>query len=481
MQLNKIEKKFFSDILNLELGVPVRATLKVYDDEFPVMVIPQLTQNDYFELRYFGTPPHIPRDEHGSLSWENGGIFGVHPTLEKAWREQDTVNLEIKERPQAVAPFKNMPALNICANVLIVEQNHRGRLAIHENQVLVKKSPVKQAEFCLVDFPAFKRTGHILGEVFQGGPAEFEGFQNDLRSIQNRFTDELVEITITKPIRTTLRAGDEWEITLTEEADRTRNHVTHSALITKTNDEEFEVDELRNLLVGLNQFFAFVSCAYRHPTAVIAKNSQDEPVWGQIGKFSLMPKSTNWFNNDSSITATVYLESLFPKFWAKWREKPGELTAAIESYVNSKAMQQSGVPKEALAASFAGLEMLANLVLPNPDPCDDVANVHKALDRNNIPHRKFKESETPITKQLARVLGANNTGPDLINSVRNYVAHPLERNSDTIKQKYLDHLDENYSPYFYLHDLCQFYLEYLFLIGFCNYQPQHFRVLAERR
>ena len=48
-------------------------------------------------------------------------------------------------------------------------------------------------------------------------------------------------------------------------------------------------------------------------------------------------------------------------------------------------MFQAGLPKEAIAASYSGLDVLANLILTNPDPNDSVANVCKALDCYDIP------------------------------------------------------------------------------------------------
>ena len=53
MNLNSIEQKFFADVLQVELDTPLTATLKVGDDEFPVMVIPQFSQDKYFEFSLF--------------------------------------------------------------------------------------------------------------------------------------------------------------------------------------------------------------------------------------------------------------------------------------------------------------------------------------------------------------------------------------------------------------------------------------------
>ena len=178
--------------------------------------------------------------------------------------------------------------------------------------------------------------------------------------------------------------------------------------------------------------------------------------------------------------ANVYLEDLFPRFWSKWKEQRDEVTTVIEYYVNSKAMQQAGLPKDAVATSYAGLDLLASLVLEEPDKDDSVANVSKALKCFDIPNRVLKKSEIPITTQLSHDLSVGKSGPHLIYSVRNYVVHPLDRDKDAIKKLHLEHLDENYSPYLYLHDLSQFYLEYLFLVGLCHYIPQDYRPLIER-
>ena len=480
MKLNKVEQRFFAEILQAELDAPVKANLKVSEDEFNVVVIPQVSQHGYFEFLYFGTPAFIPESKDGTVTWGNGHIAGVHPILEDAWNNQDVVGLELAKRPRPFAPFPPIVGPKINARVLAVDYGHKGRLAIDNNQIQIETSTLKQIEFSLVDFSNFKKIKDIFELLSKEEVAKREAIRKNMESIQGQFSDP-VEIRVINPTQILLHAGKEWKITLTEDTEQTRNHISHSGLITKINGEEFENGRANDLLAGLNQFFTFVSCAYRHPTSIIGEDSNGKAVWGQIGKFEFMPRSTNWFDNDSSAPATVYLESLFPKFWDKWQKHSEEITAIIESLVNSKAMQQAGLPKEAVLASFAGLEMLANLVLQNPVPNDDVANVHKALECYQIPHRKLNQPDTPITTQLARKLGVNMTGPDLINSVRNYVAHPLERNTDTIKQRYLKHLDESHSPYFYLVDLCQFYLEYLLLIGLCNYQPQHFRSLAERR
>ena len=480
-QLNQLEHKFFSSVLCARLEVPLKADLEVNEDIFPMTIIPHFSQDGHFELRYFGAPPYQPQaDSKGVMTWNDGEMFGIHPELEKAWKNGDVLNLKLPERPSPVVLLHNVPDLNVDVRVLLADANHQGRLVIHENHILTKDTTIRRAEFSLVDFPkiAYTSTPWVQNLIAK---KEFDAFQNDLQSALDRADDDNLSIHTKYRNETCLSTGDGWEIILVEDEKKTRNCDSYTGTLKRQDGEEFDPAQLRNILEGLTLFFSFVSCAYRFPTSVIAYGTGDTIVWGQIGRIDLMPRSTNWFDNDSCASANVYLESLFPKFWERWQKYPEELYSVIESHINSKVMRQAGVPKEGIAASYAGLDVLANLVLKDPDPKDSVANVHKALDFYNIPHLILKESETPITTQLAADLGVSKTGPQLICSVRNYVTHPLDRDTDAIKQRHLEHLDDSYSPYFHLHDLCQFYLEYLFLIGLCDWKPQHFRVLNERR
>ena len=475
MELNRIERRFFTDILQTDLDAPVTANIRVNNDVFPVTVIPIVSQDGHFEIRYFGTPAHIPESTDGTLTWSDGHIVGVHPAMENAWDNQEEVILEFADRPRPVAPFQTINGPNVVAKVLTVDPRHRGRLTIHKNQIKREESTLKKVLFSLVDFSDFKRI-----ENFPEIMLRHANVQESLNTIRREFPDA-TDVKIVRPSQVTLHAGKEWVITITEDEEQTRGQIFHTGHISKSNEEEFEFGEMDDLLTGLTTFFAFVSCAYRHPTAVIGEDPQGKAVWGQIGRFDFMPRSTNWFDNGSCAPATVYLESLFPKFWEQWQRHPEKLYSVIESHINSKVMRQAGLPKEAVATSYSGLDVLANLILTDPDPNDSVANVCKALDCYDIPHRRLRKSETPITTQLATRLGVGKSGPHVIYSVRNYVVHPLDPATDAIKQLHLEYLDDSYSPYFYLHDLCQFYLEYLLLIGLCGWQPQHFRILTERR
>ena len=63
MKLNDFEGKFFQRFIDTELDVPVQATLKYKDDAFSVILVPVITEDGYFELKYYSAPPYDPETE----------------------------------------------------------------------------------------------------------------------------------------------------------------------------------------------------------------------------------------------------------------------------------------------------------------------------------------------------------------------------------------------------------------------------------
>lgn len=479
IQFNELEQKFFSSVLCAEPEVPIRGLLEVNNTEFPLTIIPSISQDDYFELRYFGAPSFQPEiDSRGRQTWKDYEMFGVHPTLEEAWKNRDILNLRLTERPNPFVLLHNVPDQTVKVRVLLADLNHRGSLAIHENHITVQDSAIRRAEFSLVDFPEIvSGTTQWLRNLVE--KKEFDAFQNDLKSAIERVDDENFSIHTKYQNKTHLLTDDGWKISLAKDEDQTRGCNSYTGIIMRQDEDEFDRPQLRNVLEGLTKFFSFATCAYRHPTAVIAYGSKDTTVWGQIGRFDLMPRSDTWLRNASEVALNDILEFLFPRFWAKWEANKNEFSAAIEYYVNSRAMQRSGFPQNAVATTYAGLDLIAHLVLPNPKRTDSVDNISKSLDNHGIPHQDLHQSRTPIIFQAAQDLNAQQSGVKLLNKVRNYVAHPMDFGNNVIKQDPLQHLDNDYHPYFYIHDLGQFYLEYLLLKEMCGYTPSDYRPLYD--
>ncbi len=224
-----------------------------------------------------------------------------------------------------------------------------------------------------------------------------------------------------------------------------------------------------------------IYAAQRH-TAVVGYGADNSPVWGQVGKFEESRRvSTNWFCNSQFVQDGTALEALFSGFWRQWFQSRDELTVAIESYVHSNVMCQAGIPADAVAKSYAGLEILASLHSGKTIAGRAAKKIDRQLEEHDIPYRLLYKSQNPITYSLAeRIMDKNsNSGAYLLNEVRNYIAHPLDTKSDArIKRTLRRHLDMDMAQYFDLHDLSQFYLEYL-LLGLCEYQVREYRNLRE--
>ena len=464
--------------MKAELDVPVNAVLRFDDDEFPLTIIPQVSADGYFELRYFGAPAYKPELEGGQQSWSSSEILGVHPQLRRLWIDGSTVHLTFEDRPAPIAIQADLSGPDMEAKVILADSHHRGILSIKNNQIVVRESTLRNAKFSLVDFPRIRHPAKQswLGQLFSEG--EYESFQNRIKVVSELLPENKAIVQVIPQESTVLKTDAGWTITLTKDDEDTRGSISYSGLITR-DEREFSAKELSHLLEGLTYFLSFTACAYRHPTAVIGYNSEDLAAWGQIGKFILMPPSTNWFSNNSMVSASVYLECLFPRFWSAWEKHQNEVRRIIECYINSKVVQQAGLPKEAIAASYAGLDMLAHLLLSNSSRESSTQVVEKALAKHKVPDPCLDSSRTPVTTSLATELGLSQSGIPLLNSIRNYVMHPLQKNSHAFKSQHAELLDNTYSEYFYVHDLSQYFLEYLFLHGLCNYTPEHHRLLTE--
>ena len=450
MELNELEAKFFEQLLNAELGIPVHAQLEYGDDTFEVILVPELNEDGQFILKYYNAPQYEPETQFneagvGTKSFTDDQAFGRHPSLKRAWL--DSRPIAVRMRPSQL-PFKPELSQVLKANVLYAGLHHRGCLGLEANRVALQKSPLQRVEFSLVGFPDF---------VLPNRP-------------------------FLSTIGLTLESKNGWIVKLTRDEQRIRDMVGHTGLIERTGSQAFEGDDLSAVLDVLKYFFAFVAGGYCHPTAILGYTLQNRPVWGEIGQFSTASHSfLNWFNNSNIVSEGTALEDLFPMFWTKWKKNKNEIVAVLECYAHSNAMRQAGVPKDAVAKSYAGLEILASLVRKETIPYDPSKKVHEVLSCYKVPNLCLDQSKTPVMAKLCVALDEPALrGAYLLGNVRNYVAHPLDRNGQAkVKQKYLNHLDVDSAKYFYLHDLSQFYLEYA-LLRFLGFEVgDHHRQLLE--
>ena len=216
-------------------------------------------------------------------------------------------------------------------------------------------SSLKRAEFSIVEFPEFVSPNRSWESVAGIGTAEREV----LRSLASRLGDDAKISIRSSAHHVVLDNGNGWNIKLTRDEQQTRDMIGHTGLIEREEGGEFGTDELGELMEGLKYFFAFATGIYCYPTVVIGYDLQSRPVWGEVGRFaSDRHHLPNWFNNSSSVRMGIALEELFPRFWSKWSRHKAAMIAVIECYVHSNAMHTTGVQKDAVAKSYAGLEIL---------------------------------------------------------------------------------------------------------------------------
>ena len=361
----------------------------------------------------------------------------------------------------------------IPATIFYADVGYSGALKLDKNQVVLLDSPLKVTEFCIAGFPDF--TIDPLGSLF--GIATLKSDPKH-ESILKEIEAAGLTVNSQNP-KVVLDSEEGWKITVVKESTKIRNSIEHYVTIVREKDKEYEVDELAHVLTVFDYFLAFCSGAFHFPSAVIGTDKERNPVWGQIGPFRTPePSESNWFDHRKAPQQSIDLQELFPKFWRQFNASPHEITAIIECYVENIEMGNRGLIRDAVAKSFTGLSILAEQILKkhNQSPGTFAAeNISNALDCfPDILYHILDKTQFPKSTQVAQNIAKGRKppsrvkGPYLLNDVRNYVTHPLENNTSSIKEQFKNYVDSDLSHYVFLQDLSQFYLEYLFL-GYCDF------------
>ena len=365
--------------------------------------------------------------------------------------------------------------------MLYADVGFRGELVLNNNQVVLRRSSLRKAEFNISGFCDFVTPETSLGSIRGISEADHERLQ----SIADKLEDG-ARRTVHPPHRrvvlnTSDGTGDGWKITLTKDEHDTAGATRHTGIVEKSNGSGFEIGELRDILEGLRYFFAFTMVKYCFPSVIVGYDANRRETWGEVGQFRIeQQRPLNWFQQKGELPAGVVLEQCFPKFWRKWLTNRNELIAVIDCYVSSQAMEQSGILRDSVAKSCAGLEVLAGLVLGKTIRGNASSEIAKVLRCYKIPYRCLDSSQNPVTHKLCSDLNvSDNSGAQLIVNIRNYIVHPLDINP-VIKPGHLQYIDGDVVHYIHLQDLCQFYLEYT-LLGFCGHKVTSHRKLLEDR
>ncbi len=481
MKLNKLETTIFQQVLNAELDVPVHATLTYEEKVFEIIVVPTIDDEGYFKLNYFNAPEYRPEptaQEGGTshLTFSTDEAFGLHPMLEDAWRKRAPVTLKMKPSMSPVL-FLRRPIPSIEARVLFADLHHRGSLVLYNNQAILSNSPLKNAQFSISGFTDFQTPEKQWSSI--------SGIDESDRVTLQRVDEELREEGASLSIRPAqhhivLDTGDGWQITLSREGTLDEEAITHSGIIERVDGTEFSVDELDQVMEGLRYFLAFTKATYCFPSVVIGYDCNGKIAFGEVGKFETARQNpTNWFHHSAEGRWGSTLEDFFPRFWRKWKAHTDELTEVIDCYVTSLAMSRAGILRDSVVKSCAGLEIIAGLLRKVAIRNQPFEGIGDELERYGILNRRLSETGNPVTFRLASELGIEDkSGVKLLFEVRNYIAHPLKKNTTAIKRNFRRLVDSDMFQYADLHDLSQFYLEHL-VLAFCGQKLRTYRGLLE--
>ena len=477
MRLNRLESRFFHDIIGAELDVPVHASLEHQGTSLEMIVIPKIDTQGYLKFEYFNATafhpdPQVGPDGKSFTRFTMREYAGTHPLLEDAWQKRAAVKVELKSSRPTMPPRAN-PILD--ARVLYANHGNRGALVLNTRLARLRSSRLQKAQFSISGFADFRTPDKQWSSI--------KGVVSDETQPLQTTADKLgdgAQLTLS-PVshNIILDTGDGWRITLTKDEHSEDDAVNHTGVVEKRDGADFGADELGDVLEGLRYFVAFTMLQYCFPSVIIGYDAMGRVAYGEPGEFGVRRhKPLNWFHHDRDERSGTTLELFFPRFWRRWQSNKDELTAVIDAYVSSQAMRRAGILRDSVAKSCGGLEIIAGLVLGKTIYGSAEQDFDQVLRCYKIPHRHLDAAINPVTQKLCSDLNISNNGACLLVNVRNYVAHPLDKKNTVIKPDHLRHLDGDPSHYVHLHDLSQFYLEHV-LLRFCGFAVAHERQLLE--
>ena len=447
-QLHDLERKFFTDLMVATLDVPTHATVSSKQGDVDVIVVPTILSDGEFVFRYYDAPTKKPEVTEYGLSMDFTEM--EHPTL----RQGKSVTLQLKTEPSFPFPTlfaQEQPPLSV---IVHSSSMNTGLLLLDKGVVESEDFGVhlSKAEFFVSNLPAMAIPLYPLEE---------------------------------QPI--VLTSG-QWKIALN--GSRTpSSRGGFVGTVEQYDGNSFPYDKLLDLLDVFSYFLSFVKSSTCAPSAVLGYDLHDKQkiVWGKITSFASEQPRVNWFKHESGIHSTDFFLRLFPRFSRMWyRNKETHLM--VQRYVKSHEIGRIGSWGASFITCFAALEALADLVLVGNGrskrsvrKLDSQKRIGSAINTADDTRRKFcgdrnidrvyDIGEVKISGELldlAEHLGAteqeefgeNELGSWLLAKARNYAVHFGGKVADS---RY-DRLAESERGYVFLHDLCSFYFEYIFLI-----------------
>ncbi len=192
--------------------------------------------------------------------------------------------------------------------------------------------------------------------------------------------------------------------------------VTHNGVIKLRGDDTFSVEEVMDLLYGLDDFLSFVCGSYCSLTNVVGIESEDNEAWKRWGSHhvSSWGHHRSWFD----ITVGGALLEIFPVFWQEYKKNTKTLSRVLKLYAHSNETFSIDV---SCILSQTALEMLSYLTVGSQTNQEKPGQwIERALNQAGIP---FVIS--PQCKDLEGFRQQNRLthGPHALVEIRNSIIH----------------------------------------------------------
>ena len=402
---------FFGTIVKVKLEEPILVTLELHDGQEPLsaIVTPRI-----------GPDGGVALDLYGAVE-QSSGLSG-HSRLYQSANRLDTVIIHLPQNGRVEAIVRSLSMSASLNDGELRTNPAKGSLALKTRELALRDCQLSHARVCIQDFPLF------LGD----GAMHYVTTPHHTRALG----------------RSEMKT-DGWNIVIEENPEPQEGHwdITHTAIITRGDGNDFAVADLNQLLEILTYFLTFVVGVYRTPTVTIGYDSSGQVVWGTMGMFKQSKYADdNWFGRLRGMS----LATLFPGFCQCFNGDREGIGNIISLYAESSmiAHMNYAMHKNALKESQSALEGLAALILRRDKEREESAShyIAESIKQMGI---GYELAEFPrllsLWQSKYRKSGDDNTGPTFITRLRNRYTHPTSLGLDVVDYYEAWRLSQRYS------------------------------------
>ena len=210
--------------------------------------------------------------------------------------------------------------------------------------------------------------------------------------------------------------------------------ITHTGVVTRSDQKTFAVTEVEQLLEALRLFLSFARGAFCSLTLQAGLDRKGKTIWEQWGAHVVAPwgYTPSWFDTMNG----QILSEAFPGFWHRLNDPTWDETilTALYWYLRSNAHGRGAGVDGGLILTQAALERLSYVQLGHrPGRASDL--IRQALSTMRIP------TNIPRSCRELRALGRSagwQDGPHALTEVRNDLVHPNQKHGTALSGSLYD-------------------------------------------